>query len=207
MNVIFDIGKVLIDFDFEQYMHSIFDKDTADAVIAATWHSPVWSELDKGVMSDEQVLCRFIENAPGHEREIRRMFALLGNIPVMKDSTVPMIQSLKAKGYGVYYLSNYFEYLMHTAPWVLDFIRYTDGGIFSCHVKITKPDKRIYELLCGKFSLSPAECIFIDDTERNVRAAEGCGMKGIHYTGQTSAELTEMIDRLSDAHKDKEEDK
>ena len=76
------------------------------------------------------------------------MFALLGNIPKMKDSTVPMIQSLKAKGYGVYYLSNYFEYLMHTAPWALDFIRYTDGGIFSCHVKITKPDKRIYELLC-----------------------------------------------------------
>ena len=111
MNIIFDIGKVLIDFDFEDHVGKLFDRETADAVIAATWHSPDWTELDRGVLSDEQVLRRFISNAPGYEREIREVFAKLGTIPKLRPTTIPMIKSLKAEGHKVYYLSNYFSYL------------------------------------------------------------------------------------------------
>ena len=78
--------------------------------------------------------------------------------------------------YHVYYLSNYFEYLMQEAPQVLDFIPYTDGGVFSCHVKITKPDRRIYEILCEKYALDPRECLFIDDSSANCKAAESLGI-------------------------------
>ena len=91
MNIIFDIGKVLIDFDFESYVEGRFDKETADAVIGATWHNPDWNELDRGVLSDEQVLRLFIDKAPRYEKEIRLIFAELGSVPKLRPTTIPMI--------------------------------------------------------------------------------------------------------------------
>ena len=196
MNVIFDIGKVLIDFDWDAFIGGMYDKKTAAAVTEAMWHNPDWTELDRGVLSDEEVLRLFITKAPQYETEIRHTFSKLGECPVQKPSTVPMIEKLKCRGYGVYYLSNYFEYLMHTAPEALDFIKHTDGGVFSCHVRETKPDRRRFEIICGKYSLIPTECVFIDDTLKNVAAAEAFGMKGIHYTGQDTDTLCGEIDSI-----------
>ena len=194
MNIIFDIGKVLIDFDFEDHVGKLFDRETADAVIAATWHSPDWTELDRGVLSDEQVLRRFISNAPGYEREIREVFAKLGTIPKLRPTTIPMIKSLKAEGHKVYYLSNYFSYLMHTAPWVLDFIRYTDGGVFSCFEHVTKPAPEIYQILCDRYSLKKEESVFIDDLPVNVEAGSKLGIHGIVFRSkeQVETELAEL---------------
>ena len=193
MNIIFDIGKVLIDFDFEDHVGRLFDRETADAVIAATWHSPDWTELDRGVLSDEQVLRRFISNSPEHEREIREVFAKLGTIPKLRPTTIPMIKRLKAEGHRVYYLSNYFSYLMHTAPWVLEFTEYTDGGVFSCFEHVTKPAPEIYQILCDRYSLKKEDSVFIDDSLPNIKGSEAFGIRGIHYTGQTPEELHREI--------------
>ena len=144
MNIIFDIGKVLIDFNYEDFVHSLFDPEAAEAVIDATWHNPEWTELDRGVLSVEQVLQRFIAKAPEYEREIRIAFAKIGSCPKLKPTTVPMIKQLKAEGHKVFFLSNYFEYLIHAAPWALEFRQYMDGGVFSCFEHEVKPDAAIF---------------------------------------------------------------
>ncbi len=196
MNVIFDIGKVLIDFEVHSFAEKMFGEETGRAVIKAMWENPSWCELDRGVLSDEEVLRRFIASDPQYEKQIRLMFSRLGDIPVQKPTTVPLIERLKGMGYGVYYLSNYFEYLMHTAPEALSFTEHMDGGVFSCHEKLIKPDPKIYSRICEKYSLLPSECVFIDDTEKNVAAAEAFGMKGIHYTGQDNDTLCSEIEDI-----------
>lgn len=193
MNVIFDIGKVLIDFEVHCFAEQIFGEETGKIIIGAMWDNPCWCELDRGILSDEEIIRMFVSSAPQYERQIRLMFSKLGDIPVQKSTTIPLIKKLKNMGYGVYYLSNYFEYLMHTAPEALSFIEYTDGGVFSCHEHLIKPDPRIYARICEKYSLIPSECIFIDDTLKNVTAAVEFGMKGIHYTGQSADELCARI--------------
>ena len=193
MNVIFDIGMVLIDFYFEDFVRATVEENAADAVIDAMWHSGDWGELDKGVLSDEEVLKRFISHCPEYENEIRFVFAHLGECPKMRDYTIPLIKKLKKQGHKVFFLSNYFSYLMHTAPWVLEFIQYTDGGVFSCFENVTKPDERIYRILCERYSLDPTQCVFIDDTLKNVEAAQRLGMKGILCTGQSGDELFRLI--------------
>lgn len=193
MNVIFDIGMVLVYFYFEDFVRQLLDETAAEKVLDAMWRSGDWIELDTGALSDEQVLDMFISHAPEYEKQIRLVFARLGECPKMRDYAVPLIQKLKAKGHKVYYLSNYFTYLMHTAPWALEFIPLTDGGVFSCFEKITKPDPEIYLRLCKRYSLKPEECVFIDDTQKNVDAAQKLGMKGIHFTSQTGEQLFEQI--------------
>ena len=197
MNIVFDIGGVLADFKIEEYISFKFDEKTAAAVNAATWKNPDWQHLDRGDLSDEEILRLFIEDAPKYEKEIRCLFAKLCDIIHMKESTIPLIKRLKAAGYKVFYLSNYFEYLIHTAPWALEFTEYMDGGVFSCHYHKCKPEAEIYNILCSKYSLDHSECIFIDDRADNVQGAEAVGMKGIHYTGQNADELFEQIIRLS----------
>lgn len=189
MNIIFDIGKVLIDFDFEEFVSANFDEKTASAVIDATWHNPDWIHLDRGDLSDEEVLRLFISKAPDCEKAIRHTFARLGECAKMKPTTVPMIQKLKEQGHKVYYLSNYFEYLMHTAPWALEFIPFTDGGVFSCHYHKTKPDAEIFQILCDKYGIDPADSVFIDDSPINIDGARAFGIRAILYKGQTPEEL------------------
>ena len=40
-----------------------------------------------------------------------------------------------------------------------------------------KPDSRIYQILLTRYSLNPAECLFLDDREENLRAAALQGMQ------------------------------
>ena len=195
LNIIFDIGEVLVDFSWSVLMKRLFDEETALRVTEATWKNPDWIEFDKGNLTDEEVLKLLIKKAPDLEMEIRTAFSRIGEVLTKKETTIPLIKRLKSEGYGVYYLSNYFEFLMHAAPQPLDFIPYTDGGIFSCHEHLVKPDREIYLRLCSRYGLSPEECIFIDDREKNVRGAESAGMKGIVYTGQTPDELCGEIYR------------
>ena len=50
MTVVFDIGAVLIDFDWDAFVGSMFDAETAAAVTRAMWRNPDWTELDKGIL-------------------------------------------------------------------------------------------------------------------------------------------------------------
>lgn len=182
--VIFDIGRVLIQFDWDSYMKKLFDSaETRARVTAAMWENPDWNELDRGVLSFAQVRDLFIENDPGCADEITQALTRLGEAPAKQPYAIEWIEALKAQGYRVYYLSNYFEYLMQEAPGVLDFIPHTDGGVFSCYEKITKPDPEIYLRLCRRFSLSPEECVFIDDSPRNITAANALGMHAFLFEG------------------------
>lgn len=193
MNVVFDIGAVLVDFDWDSFVGQMFDTTTADAVTRAMWHNPDWSEFDKALLTDEEILKKFIAKEPDYEKEIRLTFARLGSCPKRKEETIPLIERLKAAGNRVYFLSNYFEYLMHVAPEVLDFIPYMDGGVFSCFVHEIKPCPAIFNILCEKYMFSPSDAVFIDDSAKNIEGAKACGFHTIHYTGQNFDSLYDGI--------------
>ena len=54
--VVFDIGKVLIGFDWDRYMRELFDEETAVRVTGAMFGGGDWKELDRAVLSEEEVL-------------------------------------------------------------------------------------------------------------------------------------------------------
>jgi 2-haloacid dehalogenase len=47
--------------------------------------------------------------------------------------------------------------------------------------RVIKPDPRIYRILCERYALSPAQCVFIDDNAKNVAGAEAIGMRAVLY--------------------------
>ncbi len=54
--------------------------------------------------------------------------------------------------------------------------------VISGEVGLRKPDPQIYLLTAQRLDLPPGECVFIDDLNHNVEAAEQVGMLGILHT-------------------------
>ena len=76
-----------------------------------------------------------------------------------------------------------------------DFPGLFDAVVISCEVGMRKPESRIFLHAAGLLDVAPAECVFIDDLDSNVRAAVGCGMTGMHHTdaADTIVRLTELF--------------
>jgi putative hydrolase of the HAD superfamily len=66
-----------------------------------------------------------------------------------------------------------------------------DVVVISDEVGLRKPEPEIYRLAAHKLGLSPADCVFVDDTAANLVTARELGMAGVHFTGE-AAELAEV---------------
>ena len=55
--------------------------------------------------------------------------------------------------------------------------------VVSGQEKLTKPDRRIYEVLTDRNNLRPDECLFIDDSPKNVEGARIAGWQALHFIG------------------------
>lgn len=195
-NIIFDIGRVLVTFDPIQYVNSLgFDEETARAVVGAIFHDPLWIETDRGVIPVEEFEEAFVANAPDYEPQIREAYRKMGRMIQLMPHTMPWVKALKERGYRLYVLSNYGEYLFLKSKDRLDFMPYMDGAVISYQIQMIKPDREIYEYLLKKYDLSPEECVFIDDRPENVEGAKAVGMSGILFENfeQASGELEKML--------------
>lgn len=75
--------------------------------------------------------------------------------------------------------------------------KYFDRVVLSYQEAIAKPDPRIYQLVCERLGVEPSECVFADDNEVNVDAANKIGMHGIVFTNNSDyfAKLEEVLAR------------
>ena len=76
--VIFDLGKVLLEYDWKHLMNRFkFDEKTYQKVAEAVFLSDTWQQGDAGVYDETTWLEAFIENAPDCEAEIRQVYRQL----------------------------------------------------------------------------------------------------------------------------------
>lgn len=188
-NVVFDVGKVLVDFDWQGFFKSLdFEPEVYEKVADATVRSKLWNEFDRGRMSDEEILQGFLEGAPDCEAQIMQFWNNIGNCIKCYDYTSSWIRDLQEKGYGVYLLSNYPRRIYSQSIGELSFVEHVDGAVFSYEVQATKPEPEIYEALFGKYQLNATECVFLDDNRGNIIAANHLGMATIHFHTKSQAE-------------------
>lgn len=188
-NIIFDIGNVLVAFQWEQYYKSFgYSKEVLDRLAKATVLDVDWGEFDKGVLTEEEVCQLFIDNDPGIEAQIRETQADIKEMLGRYDYAVSWIQELKEKGYHVYYLSNFSAKAYRECIHTLDFLPLMDGGILSYRDKMIKPNPEIYHLLMDRYQLVPSECVFLDDTGVNIEAAIREGIHGIIFKNKEQAQ-------------------
>lgn len=191
--VVFDIGNVLTDFAWDKFLvFKGYDDKMVERIAKATVYSDDWVEYDKGNLTNEEIIARFVENDPEIRSEIEDSFKNIDGIILKREKTIPWIRALKAAGYKVLYLSNFSKQALEGCPDAMAFLDETDGGILSFREHVVKPDPAIYNLLVSRYNLIPSKTVFIDDTPVNIEAAKNLGWKGIIYR-----DYNQVVDELA----------
>ena len=195
-NIVFDIGNVLAAFRWKEYIAELgFEGEMADRIANATTMNKLWREVDRGVMSVNDIIEAGIAFDPEIEPQIRLFFADRRRLVMEYDYARGWIEELKNRGYKIYLLSNYSQDHFQYVSRHFSFFGLEDGKIISYTLKLLKPDHHIYEALYEKYGLVPGECVFLDDSEENVAGAVATGMKGIVFKdyAQGRAELEKLL--------------
>jgi epoxide hydrolase-like predicted phosphatase len=66
--------------------------------------------------------------------------------------------------------------------------------VYSHEVGFSKPDPRIYALICSRLSVSPEEMVFLDDSDVCVAGARDVGIHAVRY--QDNAQAIAEIEKL-----------
>ena len=195
--VIFDIGNVLVEFCWRRMFEEFgLEGEAFETMADATVRNDAWNEFDKGELSTEEIIDIFAEKAPEYRSYIEKIYEDPTRMIAQFDYARPWIKEVKERGYKVYILSNWSEptYLACKDN-ELDFLPLVDGVVFSFEEKMIKPDIRIFERLCSRYDINPAEAVFLDDNEANVVSSRAFGLHTIHFKSyeQAKAELEALL--------------
>lgn len=188
-NIVFDVGGVLLEYRwramFTDYGLSL---DEADRIGHEMFECPekIWSRFDLGIETDEEIIEDFEKIYPSDRKPIRWFIEHGEYMHTPRPKVWDMVHRLKEVGYHLYILSNYPETLFHKHTEYADFMKDMDGMMVSYMIHKAKPGREIYEALCEKYSLDPAESIFFDDRAENVQGAIDFGMDSERVTDEES---------------------
>jgi HAD superfamily hydrolase (TIGR01509 family) len=176
-NIVFDLGNVLISFKPEEFFN---DYETKNIIINDIFKSPEWLMLDNGDISTKNAIEKISEKSSLKKEEIASVFDLRTKIIFPITGNTKLLSALRKNGFKLYYLSNFPDDIFDEVHNQYEFFDCFEGGIISSRVNASKPDRKIFEIFLNKYLLSASECIYIDDSELNVKAAESLGMTGLH---------------------------
>jgi 2-haloacid dehalogenase len=182
--IIFDLGNVLVDWSPMHVYRDYFDSEEKRNYFFEKICTADWNEQQDEGRSIVEATQELVEKFPDWELPIRDFYGrwtemLKGPI----HETVEIFRQLKDSGkYKIYALTNWQAGLFDIALVRYNFLHWFDGRVVSGEEKTRKPFPEFYQRLLDRYNVNPAEALFIDDSLRNVKAAEELGIKSIHFT-------------------------
>ena len=189
MNIVFDLGGVVFNWQPDVILESIFDDpDTRDHAKKEIIRHADWIELDRGTVTLSQAIARGEARTGLHRQDIERVFEAVPKFLTPIEATIELIHRLSNTDNSLFVLSN-----MHLASIVYleehhDFWGVFDGVVISSRIRMVKPERQIYEYLLSRYQLDPAETIFIDDLPENLETAASLGIQTIRFIDSAQCE-------------------
>jgi putative hydrolase of the HAD superfamily len=182
-NVVFDFGGVLVRWRPIELIERLYpDEPLRARVREMVFEHPDWVEMDRGTLSDAAAAERFAARLGRPEAEMHSLLEHVKDSLTPLPDTVAIVRALKSRGIPLYGLSNMsaatFAHLKARDSFWDDFL----GIVISAHVRLVKPDPQIFDHLCERYALDPAETLFIDDHLPNVESARRRGFRTIHFS-------------------------
>ncbi len=180
--VIFDLGKVIVDFDHRMICKNMARHCPFNAhdIYQRIFNSGLEAQFDEGIITPRNFF-EHIKHQLHFSGSLTEFQKIWNHIFRLTPGISPIIINLK-KHYRLLCLSNtnqwHFEYCLKTFP----VLQYFDDFILSYQIKKRKPDPGIFQAALAKANCSAAECIYIDDICDYVKAAASLGIRAIHFT-------------------------
>ena len=183
-NLVFDFGGVIVDLDKDKAIRAFrnLGMENIEDYIGLYAQKGIFLEVEDGQI-DDLTFCKKISEIVGRKlsyEEVKQ--AWLGFFAGMDEFKLDYIEKLRSK-YNLYILSN-------TNPFVQSWAQSTDFSskgrslrdyfdkiYTSYEIGYIKPAPEIFEFMIKDANLNPAETLFIDDGESNIKIAEELGFK------------------------------
>ncbi|HEU4670126.1 MAG TPA: HAD family phosphatase [Dyella sp.] len=182
--VVFDLGGVLVDWDPRYLYRKLFDDEAAMERFLAEVCTPEWNLAQDAGRPWTEAVATLSAQHPHHAAHIaayraRWLETLRGPIR----PTVDLLARLRDGGVRLYALTNWSQETFPLARERFDFLGWFEGIVVSGEEKLIKPDPEIFHRLIRRYAIEPARTLYVDDSARNVAAAEALGMHGWHFQG------------------------
>jgi putative hydrolase of the HAD superfamily len=92
-------------------------------------------------------------------------------------STVPLVESLRARGLGVHLATNQNPERAAYMRRALGYGELFDSCFYSCEIGAAKPEAAYFEHALAALGAPAGAVLFIDDAERNVEGARSVGLR------------------------------
>lgn len=195
LNIVFDLGGVVVRWEPEALLAQTFaDRATRELVHREFLAHADWLELDRGMMTPADAVTRAMARTGLPRRAIADVLKNLPPSLMPIGATVELLDLLKARGHGLYCLSNMHHASIDYLERTQEFCALFTGKVISCRVNHCKPEAAIYAHLLSSFQLNPLDTVFIDDVEANLAAARRFGLRTILFAdaAQCARELQEI---------------
>jgi len=202
-NIIFDLGNVLLDLDWERTERAFREllQEEYEAALRRYESERLFELLEVGKITPEEFVQRMQQTTrrPIDEKAIIHSWnTILVEIPAAR---LQWLQELSQQ-YSLYLLSNtnaiHIEWLhVHlqeqAGMTIRDFNALFVKPYYSFEINLRKPNREIYEYVLADAGLRPEETLFVDDTEENILSAQAVGLQTIHHRAGT--EIIEVLER------------
>ena len=177
--IIFDIGNVLLSFDFGRVVRRIVPHCGVTPSDFSLRLEPLKMDLESGRISADAFLDGAVE-VLAYRGERTELVSAWQEIFEPVEKMHRLVDRLTGR-FPLYLLSNtnnlHAEYFMGEYP----VFRQFKDWVFSHEAGLMKPDPGIYRHALEKFGLEAGDAFFIDDLAENVEAARGEGIRSHQY--------------------------
>lgn len=176
--VVFDLGKVVFDFDYGILARRMAPKSRLDeaGIRAVVDQGPLLHRYETGLMDEAEFHAAVVSQTgySGDREEFERWF---GDIFTPIPEMVALQANLAARGIPTFVFSNTnalaIRHIRKSFPFYAGF----QMEILSYEVRSMKPSPGIYEALERRSGLKGSELLYLDDRPENVEAGLGRGWR------------------------------
>ena len=196
--VVFDLGKVLVDFDYSIAVSRIARRSALSPIEVEQFffHSPLLVDYESGRLTRQEFFeqARQTTGFRGTMEEFGGYFAdIFTEIPPM----IELHAGLRERGFKTFIFSNTNDLAVEHIRRNFPFFQNFDGYIYSYEVGVMKPESKIYQLLEELAGRRGAEIVYLDDRPENVAGGAARGWRAIlHETPEKSRAALENFKLL-----------
>ena len=185
--VVFDLGNVLLDFDYGRtvekircHCSAVKDNDRAE-ILKLIGGSDLFQNFEGGVITPDEFFAGVVKET-GYSGTLAEFGECFGDIFTEAPEMVAWNEDLKRKRIPRYILSNTNDLSIRFIRKRFPFFNEFDGYVLSYEHRVMKPATRIYELIEELARLRGADLFYVDDREENIQAAVARGWQAVHHT-------------------------
>lgn len=200
-NIIFDLGGVILNIDFERSATAFKNLgiDDFDQLYSKAVQNDLFSDLEMGKISAEDFRneLRKLSNLPLSDEQIDHAWnAIILDFPPER---LALLQNIRLN-YRCFLLSNTNK--IHYNVYQAD-LRNNHGidgleslfekAYFSHDLGLRKPNANIFEYVINRHHLKLEETLFVDDSMQNIEAAEALGLQTLYIDLNKNQEISDFF--------------